>query len=62
VEKTHKDGMAFSVYEVKENHDTETLTRPVGEGFKPRSLDLPSKGRFTHSMPCPCRSPAMPCR
>ena len=21
-----------------------------------------SKGRFTHSMPCPCRSPAMPCR
>jgi hypothetical protein len=20
------------------------------------------KGRFTHSMPCPCRSPAMPCR
>ena len=21
-----------------------------------------SKGRFTHSMPCQCRSPAMPCR
>ena len=21
-----------------------------------------SKGRFTHSMPCPCRSPAIPCR
>jgi hypothetical protein len=21
-----------------------------------------NKGRFTHSMPCPCRSPAMPCR
>ena len=21
-----------------------------------------SKGRFTHSKPCPCRSPAMPCR
>jgi hypothetical protein len=21
-----------------------------------------TKGRFTHSMPCPCRSPAMPCR
>ena len=21
-----------------------------------------SKGRFTHSLPCPCRSPAMPCR
>jgi len=21
-----------------------------------------TKGRFTHSRPCPCRSPAMPCR
>jgi hypothetical protein len=41
VEKTHKIGMASSVYGVKENHDTETLARPVGEGFKPSSRAQP---------------------
>ena len=25
-------------------------------------LQWMSNGRFTHNMPCPCRSPAMPCR
>jgi hypothetical protein len=34
VEKTHKEGMASSVYEVKENQDKETLAGPVGEGFQ----------------------------
>jgi hypothetical protein len=37
------------------------VSYPEGEGSK--FLCKPNhKGQFTHSMLCPCRSPAMPCR
>jgi hypothetical protein len=39
----------FPLFATRDNHTTHHL------------LTTP-KGRFTHSMPCPCRSPAMPCR
>ena len=32
MEKTHKDEMASSVYEVKKYYYTETSARPVGDG------------------------------
>ena len=35
-------------------------TRIGGDSSNLEGMD-DSKGRFTYSMPCPCRSPAMPC-
>jgi len=53
---------ALNLYLTQKQRLSKLLLRPYEENEQVASKRGQNKGRFTHGMPFPCRSPAMPCR